>query len=309
MPPPSAVEIAGVHKRFGAVHAVRGLDLVLEPGRVYGLLGPNGSGKTTTMRMVLSILLPDEGNIRVLGKPRASESKSRIGYLPEDRGLYKSMRVRQFLVYMARLRGLSAVDAKERVVSWLDRVGLSDKLKARCGTLSRGQQQRVQTIAAVIHEPDLLILDEPFSGLDPVSRRQLEQIFLEQRARGCTLVVSTHMMHHAEEICDHVVMMDRGEKVLDLPLEQARRMLGASVLRCEVTGLVEVAAVEALEGVGGAALEGPSLRVQVAEDADPSKVLARVAASVPLVKAEIGRASLEEVFVHTVETRRGGQAA
>ena len=297
-----AVELSGVRKSFGEVRAVKGLDLTLERGKTYGLLGPNGSGKTTTMRMVLSIILPDEGDIRVLGRASAIESKQRIGYLPEDRGLYKSMRVRAFLDYMARLRGVPKQGLLDRIKGWLERVDLGDKLQEKCGSLSRGQQQRVQTIAALIHEPDLLILDEPFSGLDPVNRRALAAIIGEQKNRGCTLVFSTHMMHHAEEICDHVVMMDRGEKLLDVPLGEARSQTGPPALLCEPIG-EDLTALEALPGVERLTREKDEVRLELADGADPNALLAKAASALPMRRVEVERLTLEEIFVRTVAAR------
>ena len=286
------------------MQAVQPLDLVIPRGSVVGLLGPNGSGKTTTMRMVLSILLPDAGTIRVLGKDSAQESKHRIGYLPEDRGLYKHMKVRRFLTYMARLRGVPSDGLWQKVTGWLERVDLADKLEAKCGDLSRGQQQRVQAVAAMIHEPDLLILDEPFSGLDPVNRRQLSAIFAEQHARGCTLILSTHMMHHAEEVCDHVVMMDRGVKLLDMPLAEARAQGGAGTLVCEPTDpAADLADLAQLDGVAEVSREKAAVRVALAEGVVPSAMLARVAAAVPMAKIEVERLTLEEIFVRTVARR------
>ncbi len=296
----------GVSKSFGQVRAVKGLDLVVRRGGIYGLLGPNGSGKTTTMRMVLSILMPDEGAIRVLGYDRVAEGKHRIGYLPEDRGLYKNMRVGTFLSYMARLRGVPGTGLQKSIIGWLERVDLADKYKEKCGALSRGQQQRVQTIAALLHEPDLLILDEPFSGLDPVNRRVLAEIFAEQHARGCTLILSTHMMQHAEEVCDHIVMMDRGEKVLDAPLAEVHGRAGSGTLVCEPTDpALDVSVLEALDGVAAVKRDRAFLRIGLQPEADPSAVLARVAQARPMARVEVERPSLEETFVRIVQDRGG----
>jgi ABC-2 type transport system ATP-binding protein len=292
-----------VSKTFGQVKAVKALDLVVARGGITGLLGPNGSGKTTTMRMVLSILMPDVGTIRVLGRDRVAESKHRIGYLPEDRGLYKSMKVGSFLTYMARLRGVPRAGLDKVIKGWLERVDLGDKLKEKCGVLSRGQQQRVQTIAALIHAPDLLILDEPFSGLDPVNRRVLSEIFAEQHARGCTLILSTHMMQHAEDICDHVVMMDRGDKVLDAPLAEVQARTSGT-LRCEpVDPDVDLGPLEALDTVTRATRTDGEVVVELVDDADASATLAQVAAAVPMGRVEIERPTLEDVFVRIVGSR------
>lgn len=299
-----AIELLGIRKTFGSVEAVKSLDLTVRQGSITGLLGPNGSGKTTTMRMVLSILMPDSGSLRVLGRPSALESKHRVGYLPEDRGLYKHMKVGAFLHYMARLRGMPADGLDDRIRDWLQRMDLPDKFDAKCGDISRGQQQRVQAISALIHEPDLLILDEPFSGLDPVNRRNLAEIFKAQHARGCTLIVSTHMMQHAEEICDHIVMMDRGEKVVDAPLEQARKWTDGASLWCQAADPnADWAPVEALDGVARLERESEGVRIVLTEGQAPHAALAAVVATLPMERIEVERLSLEELFVRTVAKR------
>ena len=275
-------------------------------GGIYGLLGPNGSGKTTTMRMVLSILMPDSGNIRVLGHERVADGKHRIGYLPEDRGLYKNMRVGAFINYMARLRGVPSAGLDAKIKGWLERVDLGDKLKEKCGVLSRGQQQRVQTIASLIHDPDLLILDEPFSGLDPVNRRVLAEIFSEQHDRGCTLILSTHMMQHAEDVCDHVVMVDRGDKVLDAPMAQVKGRDGSMVVLCEpLDPNADFAAITAIDEVLGVVKDRGVLRVTLKEGVDASAELAKLAQIMPMARVEIERPNLEEIFVRIVKERGG----
>src|SRR3984893_5122781 len=211
----AAILLKGVRKTFGSTTAVHDLDLVVPRGALYGFIGPNGAGKTTTIRMIMSILFPDSGELSVLGCPSALEAKDRIGYLPEERGVYRNMKVGAFLTYMARLKGLSGTDLPLRVRRGLERVGLGDTERKRCEELSKGMLQKVQFLAAIIHEPDLLILDEPFSGLDPISMRLLRDVILEEHRRGATILFSTHVMPQAEEICQHVVMIHRGRKVLD----------------------------------------------------------------------------------------------
>jgi ABC-2 type transport system ATP-binding protein len=254
------------------------------------------------MRMVLSILMPDTGNIQVLGHDRVNDAKHRIGYLPEDRGLYKNMRVGAFLTYLARLQGMPSEGLHKTVVSWLERVDLGDKLKEKCGVLSRGQQQRVQTIAALIHQPDLLILDEPYSGLDPVNRLVLSDIFAEQHARGCTLILSTHMMQHAEEICDHIVMMHRGLKVLDAPLADVQSSTGSTALLCEPTEPeADSSALQTLDEVTEVTRDKSKLRITLKEGVDASAMLAKVAQTLPMSGLEIERPTLEQTFVRIVQ--------
>ena len=204
-------------KTFGALTAVERLDLTIPRGALYGFIGPNGAGKTTTIRMIMSILLADSGELRVLGKASALEAKDRIGYLPEERGVYRKMKVAAYLAYIARLKGMPERGLRERVYAAIERIGLAGVENKRCEELSKGMSQKIQFLAAIIHEPDLVILDEPFSGLDPVSTRLLREQILAEHRRGATVLFSTHVMPQAEEICDHVVMIYRGQKVLDDP--------------------------------------------------------------------------------------------
>src|SRR5262245_29309178 len=218
-----AIRLKSVCKTFGATKAVTDLDLVIPRGALYGFIGPNGAGKTTTIRMIMSILFPDSGELSVLGHRSALEAKNQIGYLPEERGLYRKMRVGPFLTFLARLKGVPENEIAGRIKRGLERIGLADAERKRCEDLSKGTQQKIQFIGAIIHQPDLLILDEPFSGLDPVSSRGLREMVLEEHKRGATVLFSTHVMPHAEELCDHVVMINKGEKVLDDPLTAIRR--------------------------------------------------------------------------------------
>lgn len=218
----NAIQLRGVNKSFGPKIAVSNLDLDIPEGSLIGLIGPNGAGKTTTIRMIMSIIFPDSGSVEVLGKASAVESKDRIGYLPEERGLYKKMKVGPFLKYVAQLKGMNSAGLEKTIRGWLEKVGLADCYRKRCEELSKGMQQKVQFIASVIHEPDLLILDEPFSGLDPVNSRLLRVLVEEQHQRGCTLIFSTHQMSQAEALCDRVVMIDQGQKVLDNTLSEIR---------------------------------------------------------------------------------------
>lgn len=224
-----AIDIRGVTKTFGPKVAVNNLDLQIPTGSLCGFIGPNGAGKTTTIRLIMSIIFPDRGLISVLGKPSATESKDRIGYLPEERGVYRKMKVGAFLAYMARLKGVDSREARRRSSYWLARVGLADVAKKRCEELSKGMQQKVQFVSAVIHEPDLLILDEVFSGLDPMNRKLMRELIEEQHRGGPegkgprTIIFSTHAMYEAEQLCDRIFMIDRGLKVLDSTLTDIHR--------------------------------------------------------------------------------------
>src|SRR3984893_6792376 len=273
----AAILLKGVRKTFGSTTAVHDLDLVVPRGALYGFIGPNGAGKTTTIRMSMSILFPDSGELSVLGCPSALEAKDRIGYLPEERGVYRNMKVGAFLTYMARLKGLSGTDLPLRVRRGLERVGLGDTERKRCEELSKGMLQKVQVLAAIIHQPDLLILDEPFSGLDPVSTRQLRDVILEEHDRGATVLFSTHVMSQAEDLCEHVVMIHRGRKVLAEQITDIRRRVGPRTIRFEpldtasdISVLRALAEVERIDPVAG------GYDVLLVEGADPGAAIRHI---------------------------------
>jgi ABC-2 type transport system ATP-binding protein len=326
-----AIRLRGVTKTFGPKVAVADLDLDIPTGRLIGLIGPNGAGKTTTIRMVMSILFADRGVVRVLGRGSAVESKDRIGYLPEERGLYKKMRVGAFLEFVARLKNTPGPDVARRASAWLDRLGLADVARKRCEELSKGMQQKVQFIASVIHEPDLLILDEPFSGLDPVNARLLRDLIHEQHARGCTVIFSTHQMSQAESLCDRIVMIHAGRKVLDNTPEEIRSRFDPRAVYAEPDWLVTGGQSEATAGQRArdlaASLE-PRL-AQIAPDADgiessgrgllahlraggsASRLMAQLAAAESMRRVEVVRPTLEDVFISIVEggSRAGADGA
>jgi len=302
-----AIVLHNVTKTFGSKVAVNGLDLVVPSGALYGVIGPNGAGKTTSIRIVLSILFPDRGDVQVLGHASALDAKDRIGYLPEERGVYRKMKVGDFLTYMAHLKGLGGSGLPARIDRWLERVGLGGTAQKRCDELSKGMQQKVQFVAAVIHEPALVILDEPFSGLDPVSSRQLRELVLEEHARGATVIFSTHVMEHAEQLCDHIVMIHDGRKVLDSSVAQIRNSQAVRGLWFEpldphasVDDLRQVPGVTRVEKNGGA------WEVGLAAGVEPAAALRAVAAAVPCARVELHRPTLEDVFVNIVSGSSDG---
>ena len=228
----NAIDIRKVSKRYAGYTAVRDLSLTIPSGTVYGLLGPNGAGKTTTIRMILDIIAPDTGSVTVLGSPAgAPEVTNRVGYLPEERGLYRKMQVRRVLRFLAALKGVSAKDADRRIDYWLDRLALNSADHnwgtARVDELSRGMQQKVQFIGALLHDPDLVILDEPFSGLDPVNAQALKDTVLELRRLGKTVIFSTHIIENAESMCDAVGIIAHGTKILDGTIAEVKAKYGA----------------------------------------------------------------------------------
>ncbi len=303
-----AIELTGVRKTFGSTVAVDDLELGVPRGGLWGFIGPNGAGKTTTIRMIMSILFPDRGTISVLGHGSALDAKDRIGYLPEERGVYKKMRVGSFLAYMARLKGADGDHIRTRVREWLERVGLADVETKKCEELSKGMQQKVQFIAAVIHEPELLILDEPFSGLDPVNMRLLRDLVLDEHRRGATVIFSTHVMVQAEQLCDHIVMIDRGRKVLDASLPEIRQQFDPRTVLVEpLDPAADPARVRTLDGVEDVRTGDDGWTVSLADGTAPAAAIRAIAGLVDASRIELHRPTLEDVFIELVS--RGDRGA
>ena len=297
------IQLANVNKRFGALHAVRNVSFEIQRGQVCGFLGPNGAGKSTTIRMIMSILLPDSGVITVLGGS-ALDAKDRIGYLPEERGLYRKMRVADFLRFMAKLKGISRADADARIRSWLERVELPNVSQKRCEELSKGMQQKLQFIGAVLHEPPLLILDEPFSGLDPVNRRLLSSVVRQLKENGTTILFSTHQMEQAEDLCDQVLLIHKGEKVLDETMSQIHSRFDPRTILAQPANSID-AATQALKVVAGIesmrwSLEQKSFEIRLLEGVEPQHAMVDMMRATPLRRVELQRATLDDVFVKLV---------
>jgi len=304
----AALEIRGVCKRYGNVEAVRPLDLVAERGALIGLLGPNGAGKSTLIRMVMSLIRPDAGELRVLGGD-ALDMKDRIGYLPEERGVYRRMRVEDFLFYIGRLKGLPSGGLRARIAGWLERIELPGVAHKRCQELSKGMQQKVQFVAALLHDPELIVLDEPFSGLDPVNARVLIQTVQALHREGRTIFLSTHQMSQAEQMCQRVVLINRGEKILDAPVREALARFSPRAIDLEPASDPQkaCAALKQLPSVASAEWRPETCTIHVALDerADAVSSLAAIAACVPARRIEVARVSLDDVFVRLVEAHGG----
>lgn len=289
----AAIELSGVTKRFGTQVAVDQLDLAVPRGSIYGFIGPNGSGKTTTMRMILRIYPPDAGRVCVLGREHSAAADDRVGYLPEERGLYRRMTVRRVLRYFARLKGVREPDG--RIDAWLARLGATEWEKKRIEQLSKGMAQKIQFIAAVIAEPELVILDEPFSGLDPVNLEMLRDAVLQLRSQGTTIIFSTHDMDVAEQLCDRVFMIFRGRKVLDGTLDQIQQHYGSNLIRVRLAGDAQPA--NSLPGVTSRAERGRFVELQLAPDSSRSALLAALASTGDVEHFETVRPSLHDIFV------------
>ncbi len=287
-----AVEISHVTKTFGDMRAVNDLSLNIPQGSVYGFIGPNGSGKTTTMRMILNIFYPDSGTISVFGE-RDPKSRLRIGYLPEERGLYRQMVVQELLEFYAELRG--GRDVTRQVTAWLEKLGLAHCASKKLQTLSKGMSQKIQFIAAVVPEPKLLILDEPFTGLDPVSADAIRTAVLELRGRGATVILSTHDMGVAESLCDYIFMIYRGNKVLDGTLEAIQNHYGSDTIRVSTGG--GLAALQGLPGVDRIQDLGQVQELRMAQGCDPQRVLHTLVSRTAVTSFNIMRPSLHDIFV------------
>jgi ABC-2 type transport system ATP-binding protein len=296
----SALALHSVNKRFGDIVAIEDLDLTIPAGSTYGLIGPSGAGKTTTIRIIMSILFPDSGSVSVLGHGSALEAKNRIGYLPEERGVYRKMRVGTFISYIGALKGTSARDIRTRMSAMLNRLGLQNVLGKKCEELSKGMLQRVQFVASIINRPDLIILDEPFSGLDPLSVRLLKEVIAEEQQRGATIIFSTHVMAHAEELCKQVVMINKGRKVLDEPVQGLRRYDFRRVRIEPLNPNANVMDLRILPGVDAIQRYESAYEVALSTDANSNEVLARLANSLPLTRIEFVQLNLEDIFIRLV---------
>lgn len=291
--PAFAVEFNAVAKRFASITAVDDLSFSIPEGSIYGLIGPNGSGKTTTMRMITGIFLPDSGNISVLGAKFSSRLLGLIGYLPEERGIYKKMTVHALLRFHAELRGVRAPSLQ--VDTWLERLGLGQFASAPVETLSKGMTQKVQFIGAAVGEPKLLILDEPFSGLDPVSSQSIRAAILDLRRRGTTIVLSTHDMATAEQMCDRILMMFRGRKVLDGTLVEIQDRYGNDTIR--ISADHSIACVAGLPGVEHIRDFGQMQEIRLARDRDPQALLQTLMARTRVNSFSVAKPSLHDIFI------------
>ena len=288
-----AVEITNVTKTFGDLTAVDNLSLTVPEGSVYGFIGPNGSGKSTTMRMIANIFYPDSGKIQVFGETRRGTRSAEIGYLPEERGLYRKMKVRALLEFHGELRGGRNVTAE--VNSWLERLGLAERADDKVETFSKGMSQKVQFIATVVPQPKLLILDEPFTGLDPVSAESIRRAVLEMRKRGCTVILSTHDMGVAETLCDSIFMILRGKKVLDGSLASIQASYGSDTIRVEVEG--SASALGELPGIERVNDLGQVQELRMGPGCDPQQVLHTLAARTRISSFSVVKPSLHDIFV------------
>ncbi len=299
----AAVELRDVVKRYGEKTAVDHFDLTVPRGSTYGVLGPNGAGKTTTIRIMLGILSHDSGTIRLFGEAPTRSVLDRIGYLPEERGLYKRMKVREALSFLAELKGVSVRDSRPRITAWLDRLGLGDRADSKVQELSKGMQQKIQFAGALLHEPDLVVLDEPFSGLDPINQQVLRDIVADLRREGRTIIFCTHMIPHAERICDHVCIIANGRKVVDGAMDEVKRRHGGEfvAIRLESWSAEAESVIAGSPLIESARQDGAEAEVALREGSDPQALLEElVGRGVRLRRFERVEPSLEQIFVERV---------
>jgi ABC-2 type transport system ATP-binding protein len=301
----NALVVEKVSKNYGDFQAVKDLSFEVRQGELFALLGPNGSGKTTTMRMILDILKPDTGSIAVLGAPITDATKDRIGYMPEERGLYRSVPVLEMMVYLGTLKGLSGGEAKKRSLALLERLELAGHTKKKVSELSKGMQQKVQFAVTILHEPQLLMMDEPFSGLDPVNSLALKELLLELKQKGVAIVMSTHQMYQVEEMAERLLMIYKGEKQLYGEVEEIRNRYAVHALVVEGKGdWSQLPGVERVEK-GENGRSGASV-LYLQANAKPDRVLAAITSSPEyhLRRFEMAVPSLNDIFIQVVEGQK-----
>lgn len=294
----AAISARDISKNFGDFRAVDRLSLDVPSGGIFGLLGPNGAGKTTTIRMLLDIIRPDTGEIRVLGSPSTHAPRDRIGYLPEERGLYRKMKVVEMLEFQGSLKGRSISRARKEGLEWLDRLGLAEWSGKKVEELSKGMQQKVQFVAAVLARPELLILDEPFSGMDPVNQNLFKDQILEINRSGSTIVFSTHQMETAEKLCHAIVIIDRGAPVLQGTLSDVKTRFGKNSILVEYEG--DGSFLKSLPGVARIDEYGQSSEIRLDPGADPQTVFQAMAGRLRVRKFELVAPTLHNIFIEIV---------
>jgi ABC-2 type transport system ATP-binding protein len=299
--PMEPVHVSHLAKSFGSTQAVADVSFSVERGEIFGLLGPNGAGKTTTIRIMLDILRADQGEVSVLGGPMSEAKKNRIGYLPEERGLYQDIPLERCLVYLATLKSLSEGEARRRVRAYLERFDLAQYADKKIKTLSKGMQQKAQLIATIAHQPELIIIDEPFSALDPVNTQMVKELMRALRDGGATILMCTHQMHQVEELCDRIMLIDRGRNVLYGGLDEIRRRYGGNAVEVEAVGTLPP-----LTGVDHIQVNSHTTTLALASRVTPLDVLRQlVEKNVAVERFEIALPSLEEIFVRVVREGTG----
>ena len=301
----TTLELRNVSKSYDKFVAVEDLSFNIEKGKVFGLLGPNGAGKTSSLRMMIGITLPDSGQVIVFGEPFKREHLDRIGYLPEERGLYKKMKLIDQVVFLGQLKGVPEAEARQRAIKWFERLELAGWMDKKVEELSKGMQQKVQFIAGILHDPEFVILDEPFSGLDPANADVLKDILLEQRKAGKTILFSTHRMDQVEKLCDSICLIDHGRAVLQGELRAVKARFGRNHVQIEYEGdgdfLQTAPMVQSVHNFGN------YVEVELKPGSDPQQLLQAVAARARINRFELAEPSLEKIFIDTVGKQNSKQ--
>jgi ABC-2 type transport system ATP-binding protein len=293
------IEVEHVAKSFGEVRAVEDASFIVEEGQIFGLLGPNGAGKTTAIRLMLDLFRPDKGKVSVLGGPMTEDKKNRIGYMPEERGLYQDITVDRCLSYLASLKGLPAVTTRERLDDLLERFDLAAHKTKKIKELSKGMQQKAQLINTVVHSPELVIIDEPFTALDPINMQLVKDLIRELRDQGTTVVMSTHQMHQVEELCDRIVLIDKGRDVLYGNLDEIRRQFAGQAVLVRAQG-----DLPSIPGTTQESVTNGTVKLVLSDKATPQSVLETLLAKKVVVEHfEIAIPALDEIFIRVVEGR------
>ncbi len=302
---PNTLELRNVTKSYDKFVAVDNLSLAIEKGSVYGLLGPNGAGKTSSLRMMIGITMPDSGEVVVFGEKFRREHLDRIGYLPEERGLYKKMKLLDQVIFLAALKGVAEPEARQRAVKWFERLNLTAWMNKKTEELSKGMQQKVQFIAGILHDPEFLILDEPFSGLDPANADELKNILIEQRKAGKTILFSTHRMDQVEKLCDSISLIDHGHAVLQGELRAVKSRFGKNHVQIEYEGdgdfLQTAPMVQSLHNFGN------YTEVELKPGSDPQELLKALIPRARVNRFELAEPSLEKIFIDTVNNKQSEQ--
>lgn len=291
------VELAGITKAYESKVAVRDLSLSIEAGQMFGLLGPNGAGKTSSIRMMMGITMPDSGRVSLFGKPFERTSLERVGYLPEERGLYKKMKVLEQLAFFGELHGLPAAEARKRAIEWTKRLDIDETLQKKTEELSKGMQQKIQFIGALLHDPGLIVMDEPFSGLDPVNAQLLEQTLLQLKDQGKAIVFSTHRMDQVEKLCDSICLINKGEAVLSGRMREIKSRYERNHIIVEFEGNADF--LKSPEIAEAKNFSGHA-EIRLREHGDAQKLLREASACARIFRFEMVEPSLEEIFIQTV---------
>ena len=298
------LEVNSIGKSFGDLRAVDNISFFMEEGSVFGLLGPNGAGKTTTIRMIMNIIIPDSGNVMVMGENNSKNTMNYIGYLPEERGIYRKMKVGEVWLFLAELKSMNKREAKKQIDYWLKRLELIDWKKKKIEELSKGMQQKLQFIATILHKPKLLILDEPFLGLDPINTNLIKEIILEMKKQGTTIIFSTHLMDSAEKLCDEIMLINKGKNILSGKLSDIKKGFGKKNIHLEYDGkddfLTSSEMIKKFDNFGN------YVEVHLKKDTNPQDFLNEIVNSIAIKKFEIVEPSLNDIFIESVSNSRIG---